>query len=461
MYRGLFGNILKGVIDVKWFGTDGIRGIFGSDITPNTAFKLGVSFTKFLSESQRKPYIMIAKDPRLSSDVLEASIIAGILSAGGNTISLGILPTPGLALLTAINKSVAGAVMISASHNPIEYNGLKIFNDKGEKFDEETEKKIESLMEEEFKTSWNIVGSNTIYPNANSTYVDTLFDRIGEINLKEDFIVVDTAHGATCQAAVYALQKGGARVSALFGYPDGWWINRNCGATNPEVLSKAVVDLGASYGFTFDGDGDRVLMVTSNGDILTGDHILAILAYYLKSKKLLGNYVVSTIMTNLGLEQYLNEIGIQLIRTPVGDKYVFDEMKRMGIVLGGESSGHIILRNVNNTGDGIGIMLYILHAIYNDGLDIEYVLKDFKLFPSKMFNLKTPHKKELANHPKVKEIVNKYTEKYKGAARIIVRPSGTEHVLRIFVEAYQEELVVKLMESIVNAIEGIENTLRS
>jgi len=446
---------------MKWFGTDGIRGIFGSDITPDIAFKLGVGFTKFLAETTKKPNIMIAKDPRLSSDVLEASIIAGILSTGGNTISLGVLPTPGLALLTAINKSVAGAVMISASHNPIEYNGLKIFNDKGEKFSENIEEKIESLMEEEFQTSWNIVGSNTVWPNANSVYVDTLFDRIGEIDLKEDFIVVDTAHGATCQAAVYALQKGGARVSALFGYPDGWWINRNCGATNPEVLSKAVVDLGASYGFTFDGDGDRVLMVTSTGDILTGDHILAILAYYLKSKNLLEGYVVSTIMANLGLEQYLSKLGIQLIRTPVGDKYVFDEMKKMGVMLGGESSGHIILRSVNNTGDGIGIMLYILHAIYNDGLDLEYVLKDFKLFPSKMFNLKTPHKKELAKHPKVKEIVDKYTEKYKGAARIIVRPSGTEHVLRISVEAYQEELVVKLLENIVNAIIEIEKTLRS
>ncbi|UZN23038.1 phosphoglucosamine mutase [bacterium 3DAC] len=445
---------------MKWFGTDGIRGIFGEDLTPDIAFKLGVGVARYFSKGS-KPTIMIAKDPRLSSDALEASLISGILSAGGDTITLGILPTPGLALLASLNKEVNGAVMISASHNPIEYNGLKVFNGKGEKLEPTAEEEIEHLMEIPLSASWDKVGSNILYPEATKSYIDILFDRIGDIDLKEEFILVDTAHGATCNAAVYALQKGGARVNALFGYPDGWWINNKCGATHPEVVAKETVNLGAAYGFTFDGDGDRVFMVMSDGMVLTGDHLLAVLAYYLKEKGLLGQYVVSTIMANLGLEAFLRDMGITLIRTPVGDKYVYDEMKKTGAILGGESSGHIILMPVNNTGDGIGIMLYILHAIYSDGLDIEEVLRNFTLYPSRMYNLKTKYKHELANHPKVKEIVNKYTTEYDGIARIIVRPSGTEHVLRISVEAQNNELVVKLLEAIVSEIQDVENSLRS
>ncbi len=446
---------------MKWFGTDGIRGIFGEDLTPDIAFKLGVGVTRFWQQQGiDKPNIMIAKDPRLSSDALEASLISGILTAGGNTISLGILPTPGLALLASLDKNVHGAVMISASHNPIEYNGLKVFNGKGEKLDSSAEAIIEKYMEENIASSWHKVGKNILYPEANKVYIDTLFDRIGNIYLNEDFVVVDTAHGATCNAAVYALQKGGARVTALFGYPDGWWINKSCGATHPEVISKEVVHLGASYGFTFDGDGDRVFMVIGDGTILTGDHLLAILAYYLKEKKLLGDYVVSTIMANLGLENYLSTLGIKLVRTSVGDKYVYDEMKKIGAVLGGESSGHIILMPINNTGDGIGIMLFILHAIFNDGFDIREVIDKFILYPSEMYNLKTRYKNELASHPKVREIVHKYTTQYEREARIIVRPSGTEHVLRISVEAQNRKLVVKLLETIVKEIEDVEKTLR-
>ncbi len=444
---------------MKWFGTDGIRGIFGEDIGPETAFRLGVGLTKFLKKKKDRPQIMIAKDPRLSSDALESALISGILSSGGDTITLGILPTPGLALLTSLYEKVDGAVMISASHNPIEYNGLKVFNSDGEKIDTAAEEEIEKLMEENISISWQEVGRNTPFPEATKIYVDTLFDRIGDINLKEDFIVIDTAHGATCTAAVYALQRSNARVNALFGYPDGWWINRKCGATHPEVVAREVVHLWASYGFTFDGDGDRVFMVLSDGTVLTGDHLLAILAYYLKEKGILGKYVVSTIMANLGLEQYLKEMGITLIRTPVGDKYVYDEMKRQGAVLGGESSGHIILMPVNKTGDGIGIMLFLLHAIYNDGLDIREALKGFKIYPSKMYNLKTPYKRELAEHPQVKEIISRYTEEYKGVARIIVRPSGTEHVLRISVEASNEDLVVKLIETILREIQDVEKAL--
>lgn len=312
---------------MKWFGTDGIRGIFGEDLTPDIAFKLGVGVARYFSKGS-KPTIMIAKDPRLSSDALEASLISGILSAGGDTITLGILPTPGLALLASLNKEVNGAVMISASHNPIEYNGLKVFNGKGEKLEPTAEEEIEHLMEIPLSASWDKVGSNILYPEATKSYIDILFDRIGDIDLKEEFILVDTAHGATCNAAVYALQKGGARVNALFGYPDGWWINNKCGATHPEVVAKETVNLGAAYGFTFDGDGDRVFMVMSDGMVLTGDHLLAVLAYYLKEKGLLGQYVVSTIMANLGLEAFLRDMGITLIRTPVGDKYVYDEMKK-------------------------------------------------------------------------------------------------------------------------------------
>jgi len=444
---------------MKYFGTDGIRGVYGKELTPDLAFRLGNAYTRFLQGKRQseKPVIFVAKDSRLSSDVLAHAVMSGIMAAGGIAVSLGLLPTPGLAILVN-HEGADGGVMISASHNPIEFNGLKLLSGTGEKLNPEEERSIEELMDNPHLSQWHEVGHAEDYPDAYRKYVDLLLERLGEFDVKEQLVTVDTAHGATTYAAPYALKSIGARANPVFGTPDGWWINRECGATHPHVLKKIVETVGG-IGFTFDGDGDRVFMVTQD-EILDGDKLIAILALYLHSKGQLNPpVVVSTIMANLGLENFLREHGISLIRTAVGDKFVWDEMKKSGALVGGESSGHLIYRGINNTGDGIGIMLTILKILFDEGLDIKEILDGYKVYPQKTYNFRTDKKQALASNPRIREYIASISEKYAGQVRVIVRPSGTEPVLRITVEGADENLVVELINNLVEVITEEHNRL--
>ncbi len=439
-------------ITVRYFGTDGIRGVYGEELTPDLAFRLGNAYTRFLMERESigRPVVFVAKDSRLSSDVLAYAVMSGIMSAGGVAVSLGLLPTPGLAMLVN-HEEASGGVMISASHNPIEFNGLKLLSGSGEKLRPEEEEVIEDLMEDIQLSGWREVGHAEEYPDAYRRYVDLLLERLGDFDVGEQLVTVDTAHGATTYAAPYALKSVGARANPVFGTPDGWWINRECGATHPEVL-KRVLDAIGGVGFTFDGDGDRVFMVTREG-VFDGDKILAILAVYLQRLgRLDPPIVVSTVMANLGLENFLAQRGIKLVRTPVGDKFVWEEMKKSGALIGGESSGHIIYRDVNNTGDGIGIMLTLLKLMFDEGLDLGEILAGYRVYPQKTYNFRTDQKHALASSPRVSEYVSEIHEKYAGQVRVIVRPSGTEPVLRITVEAVDEDLVVKLINNLVEIV---------
>lgn len=437
------------------FGTDGIRGVANTELTCEIAFRLGRAMGIYLSPGMD---LCVGRDTRLSGDMLEAAIVAGVTSTGRNVLRLGVITTPGLSFLVK-DLGLGGGVMISASHNPAEYNGLKVFGPDGKKIPDQTE-----CLFSEFILAKGDDGPVPSGPSVGRVLPGEAlvirYARFLESAPKERLsglrVALDTANGATSSIAPAVWRNLGASVTVLNDTPDGLNINRECGSTHLDALVALVREKGAAerfdVGFAYDGDGDRCLVVDENGDVLDGDHIMAILALDMaKRGALSGNTVVGTVMSNYGLEECLRKRDIALERTPVGDRYVLEKMEERGLKLGGEQSGHIIVRDVLWAGDGILTSLLVADAMVRAGKKMSELGRIMTSIPQTLVNVKAWKPKGLVGREAVRLAVQKVEADLVGKGRVLVRPSGTEPVVRIMVEAGDSQVV----RSCIDYLEGV------
>jgi phosphoglucosamine mutase len=418
----------------RLFGTDGIRGVANKDLTPELALRLGRAAGHVLGGSGHR--VVVGRDTRRSGRMLESALAAGLCSVGMEVRLVGHIPTPGLAYLARTGDFVAGAV-ISASHNPAPDNGIKFFDHGGLKLPDATEDLIEAEM----------TGEDGL-PRPTEGGIGLVGDSRGLVKEYEDFlltlapklegarVVLDCANGAAYRVAPSVFAQAGAEVLTLFDTPDGANINAGCGATQPEALARAVVDRKADVGFAFDGDGDRVMTVDARGQVHDGDFVLALTArHFAKHGKLEPKVVVGTVMSNGGLEATLAREGIQLVRTKVGDRYVWEEMQRTGALFGGEPSGHVIFRNYHTTGDGILTALEVMHLVRAEGRPLAELAAQVERWPQVTKNVKAARRAQWESSAPFVAAIKEATEALGTTGRLLVRPSGTEPVLRITVEA--------------------------
>jgi len=438
----------------KLFGTDGVRGIANTELTCELAYKIGFAGSKKLANLGE--YIIIGKDNRPSSDMLEAAVTSGICSAGVNVIKLGIIPSSALPFF--IKKvSASGGVMISASHNPSEYNGIKFFSSDGFKLDEGTEIKIEKEMGNINRVSLRPVGKNigriSDRRNSINIYIDFLM-QIYPLNLKGFKIAIDCANGVTGFIAPEVYEKLGATLSVHNNEESGDNINYMCGSTHPENISDIVKKNRSDIGFAFDGDGDRMIVSDEKGNILDGEFIIAIIANFLKSeKRLVKDILVTTKMANLGFIKAMNNLGIEVLTTDVGDRFVLQEMLKTGATIGGEQSGHIILIDKYTTGDGILTSLALLNVLMNRNKPLSELSKIMKKFPQVLINVKVKDKLKLSNAKHFWKKVKEFEKELNSDGRIYIRPSGTESVIRIMVESTSFKLADSIAKELASLIE--------
>ncbi len=436
------------------FGTDGVRGVANQDLTPKLAFKLGQAGAHVLAQGANS-HMIIGKDTRISGDMLESALVAGICSAGVNVLKVGVMPTPAIAFLTRKLKAAAG-VVISASHNPVEDNGIKFFGPSGYKLSDNIEADIEALVMDECAGVPHPVGGavGRVFQvdNAADRYIEFACSTV-RTDLKGLKIVVDCANGAAYRVAPLIYEGMGAEVTSIYNHPDGVNINNGCGSTNPEALMEAVVSHGADLGLAHDGDADRVLAVDSNGRLVDGDQIMVICARHLKDKKLLANNtVVVTVMSNLGLHLALRHSGISVVETKVGDRYVLEELLRNGARFGGEQSGHIIFLDHNTTGDGILTALQLLAVMKESGRPLEDLAKQMERIPQLMENVTVSDKSRVMDSPLLAKAIEEEEQKLNRTGRILVRPSGTEPLIRVMAEGRDMELLKDVVTRLINVI---------
>lgn len=424
----------------KLFGTDGVRGIANTEITGRLAYELGRAGAYVLTkETYHTPKILVGMDTRISGDMLESALTAGICSVGAHAVLAGIVPTPAVAYLVRKYKLDAG-IVISASHNPVEYNGIKFFNSEGYKLRDELEDEIEKIVLEETdvlpKPTGEFIGTKSIAEEALDDYIDFL-TLSGKVRFNGIKVAIDCANGASYKAAPISLLNLGADMCIIHNEPDGNNINLNCGSTHIESLQKFVVENGADIGFAFDGDADRCLAVDENGELIDGDKILAICGIYLKEHgRLSGDTVVGTIMSNLGLSVMGSKYGINVEQANVGDRYVIEKMLEGGYCLGGEQSGHIIFHDYNTTGDGIVTAIQLLTVLKERGIKASELAKVMDVFPQVLVNarVKNEYKTSYMENTEVREAVIELEKKFKGQGRVLIRPSGTEPLVRVMIE---------------------------
>lgn len=442
----------------KFFGTDGIRGVANTQLTCELAFKVGKAAALVLTQAySHKPTILIGKDTRISSDMLEAALLSGFCSYGANVYLLGVIPTPAVAYFVKKLGADAG-VVISASHNSMEYNGIKIFNADGRKLSDELEDKIEEILLDgafEFPVvSGADIGRVHIYENAKTEYVDFLISA-ADCDLKGLKIVVDCANGSASDTAGDLFSRLGADACVINNKPNGTNINENCGSTHLECLSETVKKGGFDVGVAFDGDADRVLMVDETGEEIDGDKIIAALALDMKKRKMLSrDTVVVTIMTNMGFFKLMDEQKIKTATTKVGDRYVIEEMLKEGYNIGGEQSGHIILLDYNTTGDGQLSAVRWLGVLKKSGKRASELSRVMEKFPQTMINVKvTPEgKASFKNDVDINTAIGKAQSELSDSGRVIVRASGTEDLIRVMLEGADIEEIERLSEDIADVI---------
>jgi len=444
----------------KLFGTDGVRGIANKDLTPALAFKLARVCGYILSEKKKdgSQYFIIGKDTRISSDMFEHAIVSGLCSAGVSALKLGVVPTPVVSFLTS-RTSACGGVMISASHNPFPDNGIKFFNSRGFKLEDREEDEIEALLEKHHelpspagKELGRVLGEDIIHMYLSSVK-QNIFNLYDGNLLKGLKIVIDCANGASFVIAPAMLKELGAYVIEMNISPDGININDKCGSTCVESLSRRVVSEQADIGFAFDGDADRVISVDRKGHIVDGDKMMFIVASYLKDKGMLkNNLVVSTVMSNLGFELALKKKSIQMLRTNVGDRYVLEAMIKHGGILGGEQSGHIILLDYNNTGDGLITALMLLKIMLDTGKSLETLGSEVSKYPQILVNIPVLDKNSFGRDLYLGELIEKEEKNLSDRGRILVRPSGTEPLVRVMVEALDKDEMNDVAERISSEI---------
>ena len=445
-----------GIIMGKYFGTDGVRGVAGADLTCELAMKIGRGAAAVLTGSTgHRPRILIGKDTRQSGDMLEAALTAGLCSVGADVESLGVLPTPAVAYLVGKYNADAG-IVISASHNPMEFNGIKIFAGTGYKLPDEVENQIEAYIDNdcagiELKTGAE-VGRVYRRDDGLQDYVDHLYESIhGDLTGLN--VCIDCANGASAAVAQKLFPRLGAKCTFLGIAPDGQNINKGVGSTHLENLEKAVMEGGFDCGIAFDGDADRCLCVDENGNVITGDHILYIYGCYMKERgKLIDNTVVTTVMSNFGLYKAFDAVGIEYEKTKVGDKYVYECMVNNGYRLGGEQSGHIIFSKYATTGDGIITALKMMEVMIAKKMTLSQLAASLQIYPQVLKNIRVYDKTAAQDDTDVKAAVDKVAESLGNDGRILVRESGTEPVVRVMVEAGTHEECEKYVDDVIAVI---------
>lgn len=432
----------------KLFGTDGIRGIVGENLTVELAFHVGQAVAAVLTEEKgSKPTITIGKDTRISSDMLEAALMAGICSVGGDVMPLGTIPTPAVAYLTVLEQADAG-IVISASHNPYEHNGIKVFNARGYKLSDESEARVEELILSgapmDIKTHGEIGKRLHGMRQMKRDYIDHLISSI-DCDLSGLRVLVDCANGAASATAPDLFRALPLHADFIHTEPDGVNINNGCGSTHLESLAQGVVSGGYDLGIAFDGDADRCLLVDEKGQTIDGDKVMAVCASELKRQgKLSGNTVVATVMSNLGLHEYCRENGLDLVCTAVGDRHVLEKMLADGFAIGGEQSGHTIFREYATTGDGELTALQFLQTLRRSGVPASRLAARCPQYPQELINVDVPHtpgvKERIMADEGLRQETRRWEEKLNGQGRILIRPSGTEALIRVMVEAKTTEI---------------------
>ncbi len=446
---------------MKLFGTDGIRGVANDELTPEMAMKLGRVLAERIREEGRKdPFVLIGRDTRQSGTMLSMAIAAGLMAGGVDCVDLAVIPTPGVAYLTRKYGAAMG-IVISASHNPFEYNGIKIFSDKGLKLPDATEEEIEEKLVDPAYAPKPVTGKDIgVQKEDLPGIVDYEDYLVGLVhgNLKGMKIAVDTGNGALSALAERVLERLGASVTAIYTAPDGANINADCGSTAPEKIQELVKEVGADVGFSFDGDADRIIAVDEKGRIVDGDHILAICAKSLKGKgELDHDTVVGTVMTNIGLDRFLKEEGVRLIKTKVGDRYVLEEMLEKGYVLGGEQSGHIIFSRYNTTGDGLATGLHLLEVMAETARPMSELNDLMTSYPQVLVNAKVANAKKHAyeDHPGIQEKIRAVEAKFNDEGRVVIRPSGTEPLVRVMIEGKDQAVLETEARNLARYIEEV------
>lgn len=444
----------------KLFGTDGIRGLANRDpITPAMGQNLGRALVYFCRERDIEPVLVIGRDTRASGEMLEKALVTGAGSVGGKVYGLGIMPTPGVAYLT---RELGGGVgvVVSASHNPFEYNGFKVFSGEGFKLSLDEETEVESLIHSTSDSlSKERDGALKVVKDAKERYITFLENTFPDDMILGDMrIILDCANGATYQIAPALFKRLKARVSTLFLSPDGENINRDCGSQHTESLKQKVIEAGADVGLAFDGDGDRLVAIDEKGDQLTGDQLLTICAKRLKDEgKLKNNLVVSTIMSNMGFSIALKEFGVAQISTKVGDRYVMEEMRAREANLGGEDSGHLIFFDHHTTGDGLLSALQIIRAIKAYNKPLSELSKMMKVFPQILINVQVGTKPDISMVPALAEEVKRVEKVLGERGRVLVRYSGTEPVCRVMVEGENRETIDRCANDIADVVDKTLN----
>ncbi|WP_404348830.1 phosphoglucosamine mutase [Sutcliffiella horikoshii] len=435
----------------KYFGTDGVRGVANSELTPELAFKVGRLGGYVLTKDQTRPKVLIGRDTRISGHMLEGALVAGLLSIGAEVMRLGVISTPGVAYLTKALGAQAG-VMISASHNPVADNGIKFFGPDGFKLSDEQEAEIEALMDEETDSLPRPVGADlgqvNDYFEGGQKYLQFLKQTVDE-DFSGIHIALDCAHGATSSHATHLFADLEADISTMGSSPNGLNINDGVGSTHPETLAQLVLEKGADIGLAFDGDGDRIIAVDEKGQIVDGDQIMFICAKYLSENgRLRHNTVVSTVMSNLGFYKALEANNVETKQTAVGDRYVVEEMKNGNYLLGGEQSGHIIFLDYNTTGDGMLTGLQLVNIMKLTKKSLSELAGEMTKFPQLLVNIRVTDKHRVTENEKVKAVIEAVEAEMNGNGRILVRPSGTEPLVRVMAEAPTQEQCDEYVERI-------------
>lgn len=442
----------------RLFGTDGVRGVANLELTPELAFEIGRAGAFVISEG-KKGKVIVGKDTRASGDMLEAALTAGICSMGLDVESIGILPTPAVAFLAREYGAVAG-VMISASHNPGEYNGIKFFNGEGLKLPDAVEDQIEDIILNKHEMPAppikDLIGRVYINETAAEDY-KTFLKRAIKVDLTGVKIAMDCGHGALYRIGPSIVKELGGEVFSINTEPNGMNINHDCGSTKPALVQRLVLEKDADLGVAFDGDADRIIAVDEKGEIIDGDHILAICGTYLKDKgELKRDTVVGTVMTNMGLDEYLKKNGLGIVKTAVGDRYILEEMLKEGYNLGGEQSGHIIFLEHNTTGDGLATALHLLQVMKDTSKKASELNGLMNNYPQVLLNAKVDnaYKTKYMEIPEIKEEILKIEERFKGEGRVLIRPSGTEPLVRVMIEGKDQQMITDVARDLVDFIES-------
>ena len=445
----------------RLFGTDGVRGVANEELTPLLAMQLGqAGATVLTKENEHRPTIMVGCDTRISGDMLANALMAGICSVGANAVYVGVIPTPAVAYLTKKYKVEAG-VVISASHNPVEFNGIKFFDGNGYKLPDSMEDEIEALIRNGMQGVEMPIGSRVgkikYRTDAREEYINHAIQSV-PVDLSGLKIVVDCAEGASFYTSVEALRELGANVVPIHNMPDGTNINSNCGSTHMEELQARVVYEKANVGLAFDGDADRLLAVDENGAIVDGDQIMAVVGNHMRNQgKLKKDTIVATVMSNLGFFQMGEREKLHMEQTKVGDRYVLERMREIGASLGGEQSGHVIFLDENTTGDGLLSALHLLEVMVDTGKPLSELASIMTVMPQALVNARVPnHKKDkYMEYPEIAGAIDELNRKFAGDGRVLIRPSGTEPKVRVMIEGRDQKMIDEEAHKLADLIQNI------